>query len=120
MPTCPKCQQLVDPQAVECPYCKEKLKAFGHPGIPLYRSQDTEYLCSTCIYHEDDSCTFPQRPYARECTLYRDRWQTTVETTPDAYRRSQGMRGWLRRNQGLVALLAILLLVFLVTLLQGS
>ncbi|NJK37034.1 MAG: zinc ribbon domain-containing protein [Oscillatoriales cyanobacterium RM2_1_1] len=80
MPTCPRCQQLVNPQAVNCPHCKLQLKAFGHPGIPLHRATGETSLCETCLYHHDDSCNFPQRPFARECTLYRD--FQAVETEP--------------------------------------
>jgi hypothetical protein len=60
----------VDAQAIACPHCRYTLKAHGHPGIPLYRSDGKEYLCQTCIYDADDTCNYPQRPYARECTLY--------------------------------------------------
>ncbi|MBW4553343.1 MAG: zinc ribbon domain-containing protein [Aphanocapsa sp. GSE-SYN-MK-11-07L] len=72
MTTCPRCQQAVDAQAITCLYCGCVLKAHGHPGIPLHRSDSGQYLCSTCVYEADDTCNFPQRPYATECTLYRD------------------------------------------------
>lgn len=100
MPTCPRCHQAVDSQAIACPYCRTALKAHGHPGIPLYRAEGKQYLCETCTYHEDDSCNFPQRPYAKECTLYQDchqpiqpiqrrsaHWQNKL--------RIQGNEGWL-------------------------
>ena len=72
MPNCPRCRQAVDSQAIDCPRCRTVLKAYGHPGIPLYRAKGSAFLCDSCAYHEDDSCNYPQRPQARECTLYRD------------------------------------------------
>ena len=56
MPHCPRCNQLIDSQAVTCPHCKNQLKAFGHPGIPLHQAEANTYLCDRCIYHQDDSC----------------------------------------------------------------
>lgn len=70
MSDCPTCHQPVPTQAIVCPHCQTTLKAFGHPGIPLYRPATDAYLCQSCVYEADDTCTFPQRPYARECTLY--------------------------------------------------
>jgi Double zinc ribbon len=72
MPSCPRCRQSVDSQAITCPYCRTSLKAHGHPGIPLYRAEGAAYLCESCAYHLDDTCNYPQRPYAKECTLYQD------------------------------------------------
>ncbi len=72
MPECPRCHQRVDSQAVACPVCQFDLKAFGHPGIPLHRATGKNYLCATCLYHQDDSCNFPQRPLAKECILYQN------------------------------------------------
>ncbi|MEA5513598.1 zinc ribbon domain-containing protein, partial [Nodularia sp. UHCC 0506] len=68
--SCPTCHQLVDNQAITCPYCRTTLKAYGHPGIPLHRATGKEFLCDSCTYHADDTCNFPQRPYAKDCTLY--------------------------------------------------
>lgn len=62
---CPRCHQSIDSQAVACPYCRIEIKAFGHPGIPLHRAEGTSFLCNSCTYHADDSCNFPQRPYAQ-------------------------------------------------------
>ncbi len=70
MQTCPQCQQAVKETAIVCPHCRTELKAFGHPGIDLHRTRGDRYLCETCAYLADDSCTFPQRPYAKECTMY--------------------------------------------------
>lgn len=72
MPTCPRCRQTVDSQAITCPYCRTALKAYGHPGIPLHRAERGTYLCESCTYDADDTCNFPQRPYAEECTMYHD------------------------------------------------
>ncbi|MEM6403842.1 MAG: zinc ribbon domain-containing protein, partial [Cyanobacteria bacterium P01_D01_bin.116] len=62
--TCPRCKQPVNSQAVTCPFCRTQLKAYGHPGIPLHRSEGDEYLCDTCTYHGDNTCNYPKRPYA--------------------------------------------------------
>lgn len=70
MSDCPTCHQPVPSQAIVCPHCQTPLKAFGHPGIPLHRTETDAYLCPSCVYEADDTCTFPQRPYARVCTLY--------------------------------------------------
>jgi hypothetical protein len=72
MSTCPRCQQTVISSAILCPSCNLELKAHGHVGIPLHRSQGREFLCTTCTYEVDDSCTYPQRPFAQECSMYRD------------------------------------------------
>ncbi len=72
MPSCPRCHQSVLVDAVTCSNCGLELKAHGHPGIELHRSEAGTYLCDSCSYHLDDSCTFPQRPQATTCTLYQD------------------------------------------------
>ena len=98
MPICPRCRQTVVSQAITCPTCRTPLKAHGHPGIPLYRAEGSAYLCDSCTYHADDTCNYPQRPYAKECTLYQDvdavvvapprraNWQTGL--------RLKGQEGW--------------------------
>jgi hypothetical protein len=70
MQNCPKCHQSVSSSAVTCPYCRTVLKAYGHPGITLHRAVGDTPLCESCTYHADDTCNFPQRPDAQECTLY--------------------------------------------------
>lgn len=117
MPACPRCQQPVDTQAILCPYCRAPLKAHGHPGIPLYRATGSEPLCATCTYDEDDTCTFPKRPHAMDCTLYRDRTQLTSATQP-GYSRAFLIKTWLRRNVSWLALLGLVLVSLLVTLLR--
>lgn len=116
MPNCPRCHQSVDAQAVTCPHCRTPLKAYGHPGIPLYRATGETYLCDSCTYHHDDTCNFPQRPYAKECTLY--------QNENDALRRSQlsksspraNISTWLKRHQFWLLILGLLLLSFLIVL----
>ncbi|NJN22346.1 MAG: zinc ribbon domain-containing protein [Leptolyngbya sp. RL_3_1] len=70
MANCPRCRHLVEAQAIHCGHCGLTLKAHGHPGIPLHRATGAVSLCTTCAYHADDSCTFPQRPVAQTCKLY--------------------------------------------------
>jgi hypothetical protein len=79
---CPRCQQPTEREAVTCSHCGMTLKAYGHPGIPLHRASGDASLCESCIYDADDTCTFPQRPHARECTLYTDISQPQRETVP--------------------------------------
>ena len=108
MPSCPKCKQPVDSQAVICPHCKNTLKAFGHPGIPLYQSRDDSFLCDRCTYHLDDTCNFPKRPYAKSCTLFHDAATPLVEATNSV--RKFELKNWLYRYRGIIAI-AILILV---------
>lgn len=70
MPICPRCENQVKPTDLACSRCGLQLKAHGHPSIELHQSGAGEVLCKTCAYDADDSCTFPQRPDAKTCTLY--------------------------------------------------
>ncbi|MEM6519915.1 MAG: zinc ribbon domain-containing protein [Cyanobacteria bacterium P01_C01_bin.70] len=70
MPLCPRCEYQVKPTDLVCGRCSLQLKAHGHPSIELYRTTTGEVLCPTCAYDADDTCTFPQRPGAKTCTLY--------------------------------------------------
>jgi C4-type Zn-finger protein len=113
MPHCPYCCQSVSAQAIACPHCKHLLKAHGHPGIPLHRAVDEVPLCQTCLYDADDTCTFPQRPNARECTLYRNQSEALK---PSSVPRSSFGRNWFRHNSAwffLLGLIAIALLLAL-------
>lgn len=103
MPTCPRCHQTVDAQAIACPYCRTALKAHGHPGIPLYRSVGEESLCATCTYDEDDTCNYPQRPHAKECTLYQNRFQPVATHKSSV----KPIDSWLRRNSTWLVLAGI-------------
>lgn len=117
MLNCPRCHQSVDAQAVTCPYCRTPLKAYGHPGIPLHRAAGEESLCESCTYHADDTCTFPQRPYARECTLYQDVSKSQLEVPRrDAGSLAIAVRSWLRRHQVWLILLGLLLVSFIIAL----
>jgi hypothetical protein len=110
MPNCPKCHQPINAQVTTCPYCRTELKAYGHPGIPLHRATGEEFLCDTCTYHEDDTCTFSKRPYAKECTMYSDRSQESHQMTAARY--SLGWRHslqlWCQRNQPLLMLFGLI------------
>ena len=112
MSICPKCKQPVDSQAVSCPHCKNQLKAFGHPGIPLYQSTDNTSLCDRCTYDRDDSCNFPQRPHAQSCTLFHDCSQPLVAVEPIAPSQ-QGWRGIKNKLYQYRALIAIAILIFM-------
>lgn len=72
MTSCPQCHQTILVDAITCGHCGLALKAHGHPGIDLHRAQGGTYLCESCSYHMDNSCTFPHRPQATTCTLYQD------------------------------------------------
>jgi Double zinc ribbon len=122
MPDCPRCRQPVDTKAIACPYCRTTLKAHGHPGIPLYRSPGIEPLCKTCVYDADDSCTFPKRPDARECTLYQDvaapissRYPRGV-VQPAKYGGEFLSKAWFRRNFVWIALIGLVILSVVITL----
>ncbi len=118
MSHCPRCHQLVDSQAVNCPHCQYQLKAFGHPGIPLYRSTGEESLCETCLYHEDDSCNFPQRPFAKECTLYQNRSESVIFTSIKPQQTlSVIIRTWVQKNRVWVIFGGLIIISVLVTLL---
>jgi C4-type Zn-finger protein len=118
--TCHRCKSKVSPQAVTCPHCGTELKAFGHPGIPLHRAKENEYLCKSCTYDADDTCTYPQRPFAKECTLY----QNIEQRKQDFYeqqlikRQEASFGNWLKRNQSLILILALLLICFVIVLSQ--
>lgn len=118
MSNCPRCHQLVDSQAIACPHCKYQLKAFGHPGIPLYRSTGEEYLCSSCLYHEDDTCNFPQRPLAKECTLYHNRSEPLVPPSLQTQQKfSTRITSWVQQNIIWFVVLSLLVISFVVSLL---
>ena len=120
MNVCPSCDRRIDPQAVNCPYCKNPLKAFGHPGIPLYQAKSGSYLCDRCIYHEDDTCNFPQRPLAQSCTLFHDKSIPVVEeiAPPIAQTGIRGIKNWCARNRGVVAIAILILVSILLALSQ--
>ena len=114
--SCPRCHQLVDSQAVTCPHCRTTLKAFGHPGIPLHRATGKEYLCDSCTYHTDDSCNFPQRPYAKECTLYQniEESKLLLQQQRENTSLTATVKNWIKRNQALLLLLSLVLVCLLI------
>lgn len=118
MTTCPRCQQSVNPQAVNCPHCGNQLKAFGHPGIPLHQATDGAFLCSRCLYDQDNTCNYPQRPYAKNCTLFHDQSLPLVEETSLSSRQSvlSLIQAWLRHHQGLIILCILVTLSIILAL----
>lgn len=123
MPNCNRCNQSVSSQAITCPHCGTILKAYGHPGITLHQATGDTPLCESCIYHADDTCTFPQRPYAQECTLYNDANQPQINTEPIyAPRRSlaEKIKLWCQRNPVWLGLMILLAASFLITLMAKS
>ncbi len=38
--------------------------------VLLHKAQGAEPLCSSCVYHHEDTCKYPERPNAKECTFY--------------------------------------------------
>lgn len=114
MPVCPRCQQFVEAQVLTCPTCRLALKAHGHPGMDLFRAEGEDYLCLTCAYHEDDTCNFPQRPYARECTLYKN----PAQAASIAYKPSRqfALKAWLRRNSTWLIVVGLILISLLIAL----
>lgn len=111
MSSCPRCKKTVENQAISCPYCDTPLKAFGHPGIPLYQSTDNSPLCDRCTYDQDDTCNFPQRPHAKSCTLFHDHEQPLVaETYILPSQRGWGsFKYWLLNYRGIIAISLIIL-----------
>lgn len=121
MPSCPRCQKPVDAQALSCPYCDNPLKAFGHPGVPLYQSADGTSLCDRCTYHLDDTCNFPQRPNAKSCTLFHDAslpLEGKIEI-PASQLGWRGLKNWLNRHRGVIAI-ALLILISVILALSSS
>ncbi|MEL6221140.1 MAG: zinc ribbon domain-containing protein [Cyanobacteria bacterium J06627_8] len=117
MPDCPRCKRTVDSRAIACPYCKNPLKAFGHKGIPLHQSVDGDYLCATCLYHEDDSCNFPKRPYAKECTLYHNASVPVIEDEPAPISVGTKLNKWMKRNSTLMLFLGLIVISLVIVLL---
>lgn len=122
MADCPRCAQTVDSSAVTCPHCHLTLKAYGHPGITLHQAVGDNYLCATCTYEADDTCTFPQRPYAKECTLYEDVSKPPVSlagrsTSPYSLSLSRKISLWLKQNPVWIALVGLVVISFVVSLL---
>jgi hypothetical protein len=120
MLNCPKCDHpILNSNAVTCPHCGTTLKAYGHPGVTLHRASKGESLCETCTYHADDTCNFPKRPHAQECTLYDDINQRQLEKAQQEAIRPDLMKSvrlWSQRNRTLLGLLGLFLVCILFTL----
>lgn len=116
--SCPRCHQIVESLAITCPHCRVTLKAYGHPGIPLHRATKGGYLCDSCTYHADDTCNFPQRPYAKECTLYQNLEERKLKLQQQCQKSSFGAiaNRWIQRHQALILLLGLLLVCLLIAL----
>ncbi|NEQ96637.1 MAG: zinc ribbon domain-containing protein [Cyanothece sp. SIO2G6] len=105
MPTstypCPRCQKYIPRKAIACPHCHTPLKALGHAGIPLHQAAPGEVLCATCLYHQDDSCNYPQRPTAKDCIMYVDLRQPSEESDRPVSRPipvARQMQAWVSRH----------------------
>ena len=118
MPSCPKCNKPIDDRALNCPNCDNPLKAFGHPGIPLYQSTDGSSLCDRCTYHLDDTCNFPKRPHAKTCTLFHDASTPLVESVPRPASQlgSRGFKNWLYRYRGMIAIALLIIISIMIAL----
>ncbi len=114
MPSCPRCHQAIDSTALRCPHCYNELKAFGHPGITLHQAPKGSYLCRTCLYDRDDTCTYPQRPYANSCTLYQN-FNKEIEIIP-AIPLTKKIENWCRRNQAILLVLALIIVSMIIAL----
>jgi hypothetical protein len=113
---CSHCHQPVEAQAISCPHCRTVLKAHGHPGITLYRANGNEYLCQSCTYEHDDTCNYPQRPYAKECTLYTNIAQQAIAPKSYAPSRSYALQLWIKRNAGWLFLVGLIVISIVITL----
>lgn len=118
MPDCPRCHQAIDSQAIACPYCRTPLKAYGHPGIPLHRATGQEPLCLSCAYHADDTCTYPQRPTALVCTMYRDQAEPIEVSQRSPLSPPFLSKAWIRRHAVWFVLVGLVAISFLLALLR--
>ncbi|MGF1521321.1 MAG: zinc ribbon domain-containing protein [Leptolyngbyaceae cyanobacterium] len=105
MSTCPRCQSYIEVTDIVCPHCRLELKAHGHPGIELHRAAGEAILCTSCAYQEDDSCTLPQRPHAKTCTLYQS--INATDEVIDYKPQSSSLRLIWQRHRTLIIVLAI-------------
>ena len=119
--SCPNCHQLIDNQAITCSYCRTTLKAYGHPGIPLHRTTGEEYLCDSCTYQADNTCNFPQRPYAKACTLYDNLEESKLRLQDQRQASTLGatVKKWTQRHQSLLLLLGLGFICLLIALSIG-
>lgn len=85
--------------------------------MTLHRAVGDGFLCETCAYQADDSCNFAKRPYAKDCTLYRDRNQIASLPKP-GYPTRFKVQTWLKRNFVWFVLAGLILLSLLIALAQ--
>jgi hypothetical protein len=108
MATCPYCQKIIDSQALRCPHCTQVLKGYGHPGVPLHQAAGDSFLCADCVYHEDDSCNFPQRPYAKNCILYQN--PRLLGEKPRGLTVGKRWQLWSSRNRGWLLFIGLIII----------
>ncbi len=117
MLSCPRCQATIEPTAIQCPRCRLTLKAHGHPGMTLHRTEGDGFLCATCLYDADDTCNFPQRPDAETCTLYRS-VNSTKELALPTPSAGERISFWFRNHRGLVGIVGLLLFSLMLVLVR--
>jgi hypothetical protein len=78
----------------------------------LHHAKGNIPLCQSCAYDADNSCTFPKRPNAMDCTLYQN-----SEASPEPTRQEIYRIPWQRKNGFRLILAALLLLALIVTVL---
>lgn len=118
MPDCPRCHRIINSHAVSCNHCGTVLKAYGHQGITLHQAFGEKPLCESCSYHADDTCNFPQRPYAQECTLYNDLSQDRLGFDQIYNPRRSALESlglWCQRHPAWLGLIILVLVSFLLT-----
>jgi hypothetical protein len=107
----------VTPETVTCPSCGLVLKAYGHPGLHIYRSQPGTFLCETCAYHADDTCDIVKRPFVQDCTLYQDIHESPVPEEP-ARPATPALNAriyfWLEQNPVFILLIIVLAIVIFI------
>ncbi|NET48216.1 MAG: hypothetical protein F6K09_05730 [Merismopedia sp. SIO2A8] len=121
---CPHCRKPIAANAIACPHCRTSLKAMGHAGIPLYQAAEGEVLCDTCTYHRDDSCNYPLRPQAKDCTMYVDD-RKPVEpsvyhsTTKRRASLGEAIANWVQQNTVLALVICLVVVSLFMTLTGG-
>ncbi len=112
MSVCPRCDRTIPNTATRCPNCNLKLSAHGHAGMVLHHAKGNVPLCQTCAYDKDDSCTFPKRPDAMDCTLYQN-----AQALPEATRQEIYRIPWHRKNGFRLIVAVVIMLAVIITLL---
>lgn len=84
--------------------------------MPLYRAEGNDPLCLTCTYHLDNTCTYPKRPTAMECTLYSDSRKPAGVVPPNSLQAGMFSKSWFKRNLAWLTLLGLVVLSLLIVL----